>query len=188
MQGKNESNQESVSEWIDGMKAGDADATERLWNRYFDRLCRVAEQKMAGASMSVTDKQDLAASAFEALWEGSQTDRFQQLENRDHLWKLLVLITSRKASNQHRQQRTRDETSYDSLSEVLQHKGDQVLDELPMACEDLLLKLDGTHRQVALMRMSAYTNQEIADKLSKSVKSVERYMRNIRSKWLEELD
>ena len=33
---------DSVSRWLDGLRAGDADDIQRLWDRYFQGLVRVA--------------------------------------------------------------------------------------------------------------------------------------------------
>ena len=36
----------SVSRWINGLKAGDIEAAQRLWERYADQLIRLARRKL----------------------------------------------------------------------------------------------------------------------------------------------
>ena len=43
------------------------------------------------------DEEDVALSAFDSFCRGAQRGRFPQLDDRDNLWRLLVVITSRKA-------------------------------------------------------------------------------------------
>ena len=45
---------------------------------------------------------------------------------------------------------------------------------------------DETLRRVALWKMEGYTNEEIADKLGVTCRSVERKLQRIRGKWTRE--
>jgi DNA-directed RNA polymerase specialized sigma24 family protein len=47
---------------------------------------------------------------------------------------------------------------------------------------------DETLRQVAVHRMEGYSNQEIAEALNISLRSVERKLRLIRNEWSHEVD
>jgi DNA-directed RNA polymerase specialized sigma24 family protein len=44
-----------------------------------------------------------------------------------------------------------------------------------------------TLRQIALWKMEGYTNEEIADRLKVTCRSVERKLRRIREAWAEEV-
>ena len=188
--------QDSVSEWIAGMKRGDGRAVEALWQRYFDRICRLADRKLGGASRSVEDERDLASHALRAIWEGARAGRFKQLENRDDLWQLLAVITSRKAANVHRDQSTRRErlrTNSDFLPSPVMEFMEMVespptealIDQIPMSCQDLLSRLDDEYRQIALMRLAGHSNAEIATHLECSIATVERRLKSIRAAWSE---
>ena len=191
-----EEGQDSVSEWIAGMKAGDAHCVTSLWDRYFERICQLADRKLEGATRSVVDEQDLAVGAMRAIWEGAREGRFQRLENRDDLWQLLVVITSRKAANVHRHQSVRREKFrkwsdfYPSLAleftELIESPPtESLIDQIPLSCNDLLSKLDDRHREIALMRLAGHSNVEIADQLDCSVATIERCLRSIRVLWSE---
>src|SRR4051812_20120134 len=90
--------QGSVSRWLSDLKAGDHAAAQPLWDRYFDRLVRLARAKMKAArgAAAVADEEDAALSAFDSFCAGADRGRFPQLADRDDLWRLLVVITARK--------------------------------------------------------------------------------------------
>src|SRR5919206_1363508 len=90
----------SVTQWIDRLKAGDPDAAQKLWERYFRRLVRLARQKLRAAPRRAADEEDVALSAFDSFCRGLERGRFPQLQDRDDLWRLLVVITARKAVDQ----------------------------------------------------------------------------------------
>lgn len=190
------SNQDSVSEWIAGMKDGDSNAVTSLWDRYFDRLCSLANKKLAGATRSFVDEQDLAVGAMREIWEGAREGRFRRLQNREDLWQLLVVITSRKAANVHRRQNARrkavrrrsdfhSSVVLEFLEVIESPPTESLIDQIPLSCNDLLSRLEERDRDIALMRLAGHSNTEIADNQGCSVATVERCLRNIRFVWSE---
>ena len=99
----------SVTRWIGDLKAGDGAAAAALWERYFDRLVRLARKRLASRAGGVEDEEDAALSAFESFCAGLARGRFTELGDRDDLWKLLVVITARKAAAQVDRGRARSE-------------------------------------------------------------------------------
>ena len=87
----------SVSEWLDGARAGDGSDIQRLWDRYFERLVRYAGKKLPGHARRGHDEEDVALSAFHSFCARVGTGQFPHLSDRDDLWRLLVFITARKA-------------------------------------------------------------------------------------------
>ena len=51
---------DSVSLWLAGLKAGDADDIQRLWDRYFQRLVRLAGTRLPGHARRAFDEEDVA--------------------------------------------------------------------------------------------------------------------------------
>ena len=49
-----------VTLWIEGLKAGDEAAVADLWNRYFDRLVQLARQRLGSTPRRVADEEDVA--------------------------------------------------------------------------------------------------------------------------------
>ena len=95
---------DSVSQWIDGLKAGDDAAAARLWQRYFRRLINLARKKLGDSPRRAADEEDVAISAFQSFCQRAKEDRFPDLLDRDDLWHLIVRITERKACHQLRDQ------------------------------------------------------------------------------------
>ena len=90
---------DSVSAWLDRLQAGDPSAAHRLWQRYFPRLVGLARQKLRDAPRRVADEEDVALSAFGSFCRAAEAGRFPDLLDRDGLWRLLVVITARKAAH-----------------------------------------------------------------------------------------
>ncbi len=55
---------ESVMFWLDGVKLGDDRATGKLWDRYFQRLVRVAARKLSRHNRRDVDEEDVALVPF----------------------------------------------------------------------------------------------------------------------------
>src|SRR5262249_30677609 len=95
----------SVSHLIGELKAGEAIAAQKLWERYFGRLAGLARSKLHGLPCRVADEEDIALSAFDSFCRQATLGRFPQLFDRDNLWRLLVVITKRKAYDLAQQER-----------------------------------------------------------------------------------
>src|SRR5215467_8292239 len=96
----------SVTCWLGHLKDGDQAAAQPLWERYFSRLVVVARGKLKKLRRTTADQdeEDAALSAFNSFCDGAARGRFPQLADRDDLWRLLVVITARKAMAQAQRQ------------------------------------------------------------------------------------
>jgi DNA-directed RNA polymerase specialized sigma24 family protein len=93
--------QRSVTLWLAGLQQGVPDEpAQRLWGRYFDRLVHLARARLRAAPRGPSDEEDVALSAFDSFCRGAVLGKFPRLASRDDLWRLLVVITVRKAINQ----------------------------------------------------------------------------------------
>src|SRR5215831_12166142 len=90
----------SVTRWVTALKGGDAAAAQALWERYHRRLVALAREKLRSARRRAADEEDVVQNAFHSFFRGVSQDRFPQLNDRDNLWRLLVVITARKALDQ----------------------------------------------------------------------------------------
>lgn len=183
----------SVTVWIDKLKAGEPEAAQQIWQRYYARLVELARHKLQGLSKRVCDEEDVALSAFHSFWQAAGAGRFPQLENRDDLWQLLVMHTARKAIAARRyadRQKRCGHASDAMLHQVVGREPDPqfaaaVVDEF----QHLMGRLgDDTLRAIALKKLQGWTNQEIADQLDCSLRSVERKLAVIRGFWSERPD
>jgi DNA-directed RNA polymerase specialized sigma24 family protein len=194
----------SVTKWIDELRCGDAEsASRKLWERYFDRLARLARSKLGTTSRGSADEEDIALSVFESFFRAIAAGRFAALDGRDDLWRLLVTITARKASNRRRDAWRRNRggdwvtgqpgagtvpVEDDFLAQVIGAEPDP---ELAAMVTDEYRRLfgslaDESLRVVALLKLEGYSNDEIARSLNCSLRSVERKLGVIRKRWLAE--
>src|SRR5438105_13667198 len=94
------SSEGSVTRWVTALKGGDVAAAQPLWERYHRQLVALARKKLQSARRREADEDDVVQSAFHSFFQGVAKGRFPQLDDRDNLWRLLVVITARKALDQ----------------------------------------------------------------------------------------
>ncbi len=87
-----------ISEWMTRLKSGDEDAALQLWNRYSEKIADVARRTLRQSSSRVTDEEDIVIVAFKSFLAGIRGGRFPQLDHREQLWRLMMVITTRKAA------------------------------------------------------------------------------------------
>jgi DNA-directed RNA polymerase specialized sigma24 family protein len=193
----------SITRCLQRLQTGDDRAAEAVWERYFRRLVGLAHHKLRRASRRVADEEDVALSVFDSLFRGLEEGRFPNVRDRDDLWRLLVMLTARKAlrlvQHERRQKRGHDQvvTEADlapgSAAEVAAL--DQLIGREPTPafaaqvadeCAHLFEILgDDELRLIARWKMESYTNGEIAGKLGRVERTVERKLRVIRRLWEE---
>jgi DNA-directed RNA polymerase specialized sigma24 family protein len=197
----------SVTRWIGDLKAGDNGAAQQLWERYFERLVRLARKRLLSGRRTGADEdeEDAALSAFDSFCTGAARGRFPLLSDRDDLWKLLVVITARKAALQAQRRRAQKRGGNWNAVEMASADPDQSavgagLDAIvgreptpefaAMVGEEyrrLLDRLpDDSLRQLALWRMEGYTNDEIAERLGCALRTVARRLDMVRTLWSAE--
>lgn len=193
----NSSGEGSISEWIEGLKQGEQEAATRLWVRFFGQLKAIARQKLGAFPSPVVDHEDLALSTLFALMQGTQDGQFDHVGNRNDFWQLALVILSRKASNIRRAKIARKEICATDLSdsESLDYPSlifeqatrssptEYGLHSLGIECDEVLDLLDEPLRRVALLKLAGLTNEEISGCLDRSVKTTERYLKEIRTIW-----
>jgi DNA-directed RNA polymerase specialized sigma24 family protein len=192
----------SVTGWFAPLQAGDPAAVEQLWRRYFQRLVGLARAKLRGVPRRAADEEDVAISAFESFCRQAERGRFPMLLDRDNLWRLLVVITARKAAHLVRDEKrlkrgggvvvesdtpTGDE-DVPLLERVLSREPTPELAvQVAEECERLLRRLkDPELERVALARMEGHSVEEIAEQLGYAPRSIKRKLQLIRSLWEQE--
>ncbi|MBI3862117.1 MAG: RNA polymerase subunit sigma-70 [Planctomycetia bacterium] len=196
----------SVSQWIVSLQNGDADAAQRLWDRYFPDLVEFARKRLNKGARRANDEEDVALSVFDSLCRGAESGRFADLKGRDELWMLLLALARRKIIDQHRLHFRQNDCgpAVDSECDVPRDpetndlfRMEAVLDEIPGP--DLLVQMDeewqrlmrllrdATLRRIATWRIEGYSIDEIAAKLGVLPRTVSRKLILIRSCWWKEI-
>ena len=190
----------SISLWIVAAKQGDELAIEALWDRYFPELVRLAREKLRGLPSRMADEEDIALSAMDSFCRAAQQGRFPDLTDRQGLWRLLFQMTARKAvdlgRHERRQVRGGGRVQYESAmasdptvteGPAIDQAGDDLSPEfaamMAEECHRLFDRLAPDLRELALARMEGYSNEEIAQRLGCSVRTVERRLHLVRTKW-----
>jgi DNA-directed RNA polymerase specialized sigma24 family protein len=199
----------SITRWIGDLKAGHGDALQPIWDRYFAALVERARAKMRPfrGSMAASDEEDVALSAFQALYLGASKGRFPRVDDRDDLWRLLVHLTACKAVDRHRaEQRQRRgggqvvrESDMIAAGVDAGEEGgplDQIIGSEPspefaaMVAEEYRRRLDelgdDTLRRIAELKLACYANEEIRQRLGCSLRSVTLKLELIRKMWRQD--
>jgi DNA-directed RNA polymerase specialized sigma24 family protein len=190
-----------VSQWLGRLRAGEHAAAQPLWERYFRRLVVLARAKLKGGPRRAADEEDVALSAFDSFCRAAARGRFPQLSDRDDLWHLLVVLTARKACDLLRREgrhkrgggRSPDPRPVrpgepDPLEQVLgREPTPEFAAQVAEECRRLLALLGNAElEQVALAKMEGYTTEEIARRLGRTSRTVERKLQLIRDIWQAE--
>jgi RNA polymerase sigma factor (sigma-70 family) len=195
----------SVTHWVRSLKSGDQAAAQPLWERYHRQLVAMARQKLQVARRRAADEEDVVQNAFHSFFRGVAKGRFPQLNDRDNLWRILMVITARKAIDQmaHDHAKRRGGGTFQGESRISPGRLDwdeaaieQVVGHEPTPefaaqvaeqYEQLLDQLgDAKLRRIAVGKMEGLTNDEIAGQLGCARQTVTRKLETIRNIWSSE--
>ena len=199
------SSEGSVTRWVTALTGGEAAAAQPLWERYHRQLVALARRKLHAARRREADEEDVVQNAFHSFFQGVARGRFPQLNDRDNLWRLLVVITARKALDQLAHEHTKRQGGGTVQGESRIFPGapagddsaiEQIVGEEPtpefaaQVAEEYqrLLDLlgDESLQKVAVWKMEGLTNDEVAERLDCSRRTVARKLETIRIIWSEE--
>jgi DNA-directed RNA polymerase specialized sigma24 family protein len=198
------SNDGSVTRWLDGLKAGDDADIHRLWDRYFRQLVAVAGRRLPGHARREYDEEDVALSAFHSFCDRVGRGQFPDVSGRDDLWRLLVVITARKAimTVRHQTRKKRGggrvfgesvfldgpDADTPGLAQFLgREPTPDFAAQIAEGVDHMLAALDDeVLRTIALMKLEGYSSEEIAARLGTSKRTVDRKVQLIRMTWQEE--
>lgn len=146
---------------------------------------------MTNVDRSGYDEEDAAISTFHILCSKLQEGHYASLSDRDELWQLMLTVLIRKVGRRIKYQQASKRSSARTGQVVFS------VDELPAATSDeiseecfelIALLNDSNLEQVALLKFEGYTNEEIAAKLNRTRRTIQRMLNLIRSLWQEALD
>ena len=196
------SDAQSTATWLGKLREGDHKAAQRLWQRYYEQLVRIARGKLRAVPRRTGDEEDVVLSAIDSFCRAAAEGRFPDLSDSDDVWRLLMRITARKVCDYQRRScrekrgggqvrgesalmRTGEEDDDGGIERVI---GTEPSPDLVVEWTDTLRHLfgklnDRALQEVAVLKLQGYSNQEIADQLDFGLRSVERKLRGIRLIW-----
>jgi DNA-directed RNA polymerase specialized sigma24 family protein len=197
-------NSGSVTHWLGALRGGDLEAAQPLWDRYFARLVRLAQVRLRTKPWpkAVEDEEDAALRAFDSFCRAATQGRFPRLDDRDDLWRLLVVITERKVIDQMRRARrlkrgggrVRAEVDLAAVGSDDEPAGlngiagpeptPEFAAEFAEECRRLFEALrDKELRRIAVWKLEGHTVDEIAAQLGCARRTVVRRLTLIRTLW-----
>lgn len=201
----------SVTNWIHALVDADSDVDQQqqqLWDRYFHRLVEFARARLGRTPPVSEDEEDVAIRALSNFFCGARAGRFPNLKDRHGLWQLLTKITARQASNQRKrvlaQKRgggrvhsqcalgATDSDASDGPQGIHSVSGvdppPDFLAEMSEQCNLLLAQLPDDLREIARYKLEGFSHAEIAAKIGKVERTVERKLHDIRRTWSAHLN
>ena len=198
----------SITQWLHQLKEGDSLAVQKIWERYYHRLVGLARKRLKDTPRRAADEEDVVIMAFDSFCRGAENGRFPKLDDRDDLWQLLVMLTERRAIALRRRElalkrgggQIRGESAFGQHdSDGSQKPGlDQAAcreptpafaAEMAQQLRHLLDRLSNdAQRQIVVGKLEGQTNEELAEKLGVSLRTVERKLSIIRDKWSGDLE
>ena len=182
----------AVTRWVHALqKDREPEAAQQLWDAYFERLVTLALDHLRthrSPRPALEDCEDVAISAFHSFCQGAAAGKFPQLEDRDDLWLILVVITRRKVADlierEGAQKRGRQWNRAGPPLETLPaHEPGP--EEAAIAADlyrTLFAKLgDDRLRAATKLRMEGWTVAEVAEFLGCSIPTIARRLRYVRN-------
>jgi RNA polymerase sigma factor (sigma-70 family) len=171
------------------VQAGDPRAAKAIFDRYVERLTRLAQTRLSPKLASRTDPEDIMMSAWRSFFVGARAGRFS-LQRSGDLWRLLVSITLHKLYRQarHHSAARRNVGAEQSLSSA--ENGWEIADEreptpdeaiaLADEVEAIFNQLDPLERSVLEMRLQGEPLGEISRRTGRAERTVRRALGHIR--------
>ena len=166
-------------------RAGTADAATLLYFKYAEQLHALAQARMAPDLARRVDADDIVQSVFRTFFRRAALGQYQVPAGGD-LWKLLLVMALNKirsVATHHRSDRrdvSRTPGDDDAGVAVADQDDNAAVATLRMTIEELLCDLPESHRAIIELRIEGHEVADIARKVSRSKRSVERALREFR--------
>lgn len=178
--------------WVRRLAKGDPEVVEEFWGEYGARLQGLASEYLTTRLYRRVGPEDVVQSVCRTFLRRAQIGQFQ-LTDSESLWRLLCAITltkvREKARFHRRQKRSFDRERHfepaagDSGGPELQPEAPQPTPaeavEFADQLDQLLSGMDEEERRLVELKLEQFTNQEIADKLGCSERTVRRILKRV---------
>jgi RNA polymerase sigma factor (sigma-70 family) len=193
----------SYTTWLAKLDSDQELALEMLRRRLWPFLLHLARRRLGDMPRGVADEEDVAQLAFWGFVKSFRKGKVPTLENRKHLFAVVVLITDRKAKHliQWHRRKKRAVTRQKGESEIAAHAGSSscsapgmagVASHEPTPDEKVLAGDTVDHfvnllplelRPTAKLWLANYSHREIAAELNIPRSTVDSWLRRITKLW-----
>lgn len=186
---------------VQGLRTGDRQATHDFWERYGADLQRVAANRLPPGLRARIGPEDVVQSVCRTFLRRAQGGEFQ-LEDSEGLWRLLCAITLTKVNEQTRfhlrKKRGLDQeerldpggagASSSGRGIAARGPSPEEAAEFTDLFQNLLQSLEEEERQVVELKLQDLTNEQVADQLQCSERTVRRIMKRVQERLTQILD
>ena len=180
----------SVTTWLLQLNEGDESVIYLLWKRYWQNLVDLAKTDLAVFQNQATDdEEDIAQKVFTDIWRRIRSKTTDKPRNRAELWKLMIVITYRKIVDNLRGMRTKKRGGGQPLEPMLNLEVPP--DWTAMLNDDLdrLAELKGQmSKDIVVLMLAGFDQEEIAEKLNSSPRTIQRRLVLIREAWTKHIE
>lgn len=187
----------SISLQLQKLRDGESDATQAIFDFYYDRLVALARKLLPANQKRMADEEDVVMSVVAAFFLDNLSGKLPRLESREDAWRVLARRTRQRASNLQRDQnrprrgggRVSGESAFllpnrEGECAGIQQIADQSQDLLAELNTDLLESLPNESlREIAQGVLDGQSPDEIARLHGKSRATVYRKLALIRDIW-----
>lgn len=161
--------------------AGQENAADALYRRYADRIRGLARTKLPEHLTARMDADDVVQSVFRAFFQSARRGLYQVMDG-EGLWCLLAAVTVNKVRSLHAyhaaaRRDARVTVPFESNVDELPGLEPEVME---LVVRDVLEQLPPTERNAVELRLEGYDVAEIAERMGRSKRSVERSLQNAR--------
>ena len=189
----------SITQWLQKLHSGEADAAKEIWNRYYPRVVRLAALQLIKSDDRSIDEEDVAQSTFRTVYLAVMNGKYPDIEDRRDLWRLLLVSTLNRVRRHHRDSHTLKRSVNELVTQdqsrrrlIMGISGPDAQAEMADLIETLFRRLDqedptGELRQIALLKLEEHSASAIARRLKRRKNHVLQRVRLIRILWEESL-
>lgn len=192
--------EDSIAALLLRVRSGDdPDSEQAIWDRYFPALVDRGRRRLRQGTGSERDEEDVVVSVFDSFFRRIRGGRADNIVDRTSLWIFLSWLMRNKLYDEYRrreaQKRNMPRPGDLSDAEAAEAWYREIADGEPTPeqvaeftewFESLLDALPDDKRTVAVFRLAGLTNAEIAEKVGRVERTVERWLHDIRSTWTAE--
>src|SRR4051794_6445959 len=170
-------------------RRGQDDAPTLLYLRYAERLRALAATQRSPGLAARVDPEDIVQSVFRTFFRRAAEGQYDVPEG-EEIWKLLLVIGLHKIRSVgafHRAARrdvrqTASGEAYDQALDAEAGQDETALSVLRMVIDEVLDALPTSHRPIIELRIEGHEVSEIATRLQRSKRTVERVLQEFRKK------
>lgn len=183
---RDEQNLHDVSDrsLIRRLRTGSQDAATQLYLRYAKRLQLLSQAKCSRDLAVRVDPEDIVQSVFRTFFRRVEKGDYDVPDGED-LWKLFLVIGLNKIQTKgafHRAAKrdVRASVGGAELDQAAEESDATSLSILQMSIDEALAELSPSHREIIQLRIEGHEVAEIAERIGRSKRSVERILQEFR--------